>query len=127
MNTTRHSEAIKTLVANLWAQGKSGEEIAAVATISRVAVYKVARRLGLPKRERGLRRARAASAGTKSVGLQRPPAPDPIGPIGDFPPAGTCRHIAGEPTGAFQCCGHQGYPFCDYHATWNYLPRRGAA
>lgn len=130
MNTGRHhSEATKATVADLWNSGKSARQVGMEVGMSRCAIIGLVNRMGLPKRKVDLiRPVRGWTARKIKAAKPKPiPAPDPIGPIGDFPPAGTCRHIAGEPSGDFQCCGHQGYPFCDYHATWNYLPKRVAA
>jgi GcrA cell cycle regulator len=123
-----HSEETKAQVSKLWADGKSAREVGAEIGMTRNAVIGLVHRLGLPKRETDLRRGVRGWTARKMKPVPPPliPAPDPIGPIGDFPARDTCHHIAGEPNGSFQCCGHKGYPFCEYHTSRVYLPKRVA-
>lgn len=45
-----------------------------------------------------------------------PVEPAPTGPLNDFPEAGYCRFIKGDPAlGDWQCCGAPGFPYCDFH------------
>lgn len=130
MNTgQKHSEATKATIAELWISGQTAREIGVTVGMTRCAIIGLVNRMNLPKRDRDVRRPITGWTARKIKAAKPPaiPAPDPIGPIGDFPPSGTCHHIAGEPTGAFQCCGHKGYPFCDHHSSRVYLPKRGAA
>lgn len=65
-----------------------------------------------------------------------PPPPRPVavalvvatGPIGDFPPSGHCRYIAGELTAKFQCCGAPTgdvlEPWCGAHRAICFQPAR---
>ena len=50
--------------------------------------------------------------------------PTPIGPVGDFPTATSCRYISGETGPEFRMCGAPGYPWCDYHKAICYAPPR---
>lgn len=127
MNTGHfHSEDLKALVRSLWARDISTREIAAMTRMSRNSVSGMVRRLGLPKRTQGGVK-RGWTARKFNLANPKTKAPEPIGPIGDFPPIGTCRFIAGDPGAKFQCCGHPGEPFCDHHAKRVYLPKKDKA
>jgi hypothetical protein len=124
MNTGHHhSDAVKATVRELWTEKNlSQREIARRIGISKNSLPGLIRRMGLPKREQDARRAPRGWVARK-IEIAKPKAPAPIGPIGDFPAGATCRHIAGEPHGAFQCCGHPGFPYCEFHTARNRIAR----
>ena len=120
MNTGhKHSDAVKATVRELWEAGETQREIARRVGIHKNSVPGLVRRMGLKQREKDSRRKPRGWVARK-VTLVKPKAPEPIGPIGDFPAGQTCRHIAGDPGKDFQCCGHHGFPFCDFHTSTHY-------
>lgn len=53
--------------------------------------------------------------------------PAPLGPVGDFPPRGTCRYMRKPFAADFQMCGHPGHPWCEFHRKIVYDKARKAA
>lgn len=126
MNTgSKHSESVKATVKKLWEAGATQREIGRRAGISKNSVPGIVRRLGLKQREKDMRR-KPGGWTARKIALAKPKAPPAIGPIGDFPDGQTCRHIAGDTGKDFQCCGHPGFPFCDFHTGTNYNKREVA-
>jgi hypothetical protein len=123
MNTGNfHSAVVIATVKDLWIAGVTQREIGQRVGISKNTVPGIVRRLGLPKRPKDLSRKPSGWAARK-IQLAKPPAPDPVGPVGDFPGPGKCRFIAGPVSPKFQCCGHTGYPFCEFHSVKVYAPK----
>lgn len=58
------------------------------------------------------------------------PAPELIGPIGDYPENNGCQYIPGEVSREFQMCGHpSGHlhkKYCDWHMENVISPRKAA-
>lgn len=133
------TEERETILANLWTQGHTGEAIAhAMGGLTRCGVIGKARRMGLMHRVSAEVRAQAKYVRKPSVPKIRAlPPPQPVkvvqpeplalGPIGDFPDAGTCRYIAGDPASQeWQCCGAEAVrydiPWCEHHFKRVYQP-----
>lgn len=125
-------------IKQLWADGYSASQIARQVGRTRNAVIGKICRMGLQKNLPGapLRQSRVTQSGNvrRIVVIKPMPAPvarlaepEAVGPLADFPPAGTCRFIAGDvQSGDWRCCGHpakdHARPFCSYHMAICYQP-----
>lgn len=121
---TFHSEGTRQIVKAMWTAGVSQREIGRTIGKSKNAVAGLVKRMGLPGRLSKPTGWTARKLTRIKVEHKPVPGPDPIGPLGDFPARGTCRFIAGEPTGDFQCCGHEGEPWCSFHRPIALIPRK---
>lgn len=105
-------------LALLWSDGHTAIVIAGmIGAPSKSAVLGKVRRMDLPMRITGLKPSGPRIfkiAPPRQIQLLEPVA---AGPIGDFPDAGTCRYIAGDPASHdWQCCGAPAErSYCDFH------------
>lgn len=111
----------------------SGGQIAAIFHVSRNTVMGKVARLGLKftARPGGRKVGHGLSHARKTPYVYKPRPgkptdadverlaiePEPVGPVGDFPAAGACRWIHGDPKREWRCCGAPGQPWCEHHAT----------
>lgn len=116
-------EAKRQEITALYFQDRTLREIGRECGVSLDAISRRIRAWGLPPRTMPNPQATRAPLRDFRSKLSAPPA---IGPLGDFP-ANACTFIAGESRGAFQCCGHPGYPYCDFHKAACYEKPRVAA
>ena len=119
-----HSSDVRNMVAVFWGEGLSQREIARRIGKHKNVVAGLVHRMKLPKRTTGPRGWTA-----KRINDAKPKPKieiQPIGPINDIPPKGTCRFIHGNPgTGEdWRMCGHPGHPWCEHHAAKVYNPRK---
>jgi len=120
-----HTEGTRQIVKAMWTNGASQREIGRVIGGTKHVVAGLVKRMGLPAR-----RTTASGWAARKIAKALPeptPGPAPIGPIDDFPGAGACRfpvNADGEP---FQCCGHEGEPWCEFHRAIVFIPRKVAA
>jgi hypothetical protein len=100
----------RPIITRMWGEKAGLREIGRAIGKSKTTVKRLAKRFGLPEREM------ARGWVAKRERAPKPVGPEPIGPIGAFPDTmDCCRFIAGDPTESFQCCGHPGFPWCDFH------------
>lgn len=117
---------------SLWAAGFTAEQIRLQMGTSRSAVCGKVRRLMLPIRVKHITERKPRNDFyVKKEPKAPPPSPMPepmaMGPICDFPDAGTCRFIAGDPSSHdWQCCGAEAVrydiPWCEHHLSRVYQP-----
>lgn len=137
------TEAREAQLSLMWTEGHTAARIAAImGGVTRSGVLGKVHRMDLATRQiqgphsypRDI--AKRKSAPCRASGLptvRRPSLPEPVavGPIGNFPEAGTCRYIAGDPASHdWQCCGAPGQPWCEFHERVVFQPivtRRKAA
>lgn len=130
LNTLEWNDAQVIEITSLWAAGFTAEQIGRQMHTSRSAVCGKVRRLMLPLRVTHIgERKPVVKVEPVPKAPPPPPMPEPmaIGPIGDFPDAGTCRYIAGDPgSHEWQCCGAEAVrydiPWCEHHFTRVYQP-----
>lgn len=89
--------------------------------LTRSACSGKARRLGLraPKPEPKVKPLLVTAPKRKSKPVAPTVEPEAVGPVRDFPAAQTCRYIAGDVSGQWQCCGAPAVrfdiPWCLFH------------
>lgn len=114
------AEEFRPVITEMLSSGATYQDIANAIDKSRNAVASMVRRLGLSNRN-PLARAKGWKARRVKMA-----APLPVGPIGDFPSGRTCRHPVNDEGQPFQCCGHEGYPYCSFHAARNHVRKEAA-
>lgn len=120
MNFNFSNIHFKPIVSRMWEEGKSTAEIGLAIGKSRSTAKRLVKDFGLSPRQVS----RGWEARKERAAKPKPPAPEPLGPIGDFPDSMTvCRFPVNADDAPFQCCGHPGFPFCDYHRKRAYTPR----
>lgn len=126
----KHTDEQREFVRTAWASGKSAGVIAVEFSkhfnvqVSRGVIIGIKTRMQLPDRQtRVCRSYHNQKYVNPPKAKPQPPrsdlqAPEPQGPIGDFPERGLCKWPVNQDGEPFQCCGQPQYSrssLCEYH------------